>query len=258
MIIALIFTLGTILGSFLNVCIHRLPKGQSVVLPGSHCPGCKKPIEWYDNIPLLSYILLRGKCRVCGWRIPARYFIVELFTALLLTALYLVFGITVQFFAYGVMTALLLIATFVDFEIQEIPDEVSLGGIAAGVVLSTIFPVLMEVRGPWHGLIFSIMGAFAGGASIYAMGFIGELIFKKEAMGGGDVKLMAMIGSFLGWKLVLLTFFIAPIFGAGVGIIKKLKDGSQTIAYGPYLSMAALVALLWGERIIALFAYGLY
>jgi leader peptidase (prepilin peptidase)/N-methyltransferase len=153
----------------------------------------------------------------------------------------------------AILAAALIVATFVDFEIQEIPDEVSIGGLALGLALSAAFPGLLNASSFHAGLFNSAAGAFAGGASIYLMGFFGELVFRKEAMGGGDVKLMAMIGSFLGWRLTLLVFFMAPLFGSVVGIILTIKEGRRIIPYGPYLSLAAMISVFRGEEILGLF-----
>ena len=251
-----VFIFGLFVGSFLNVCIYRLPKGKSIVFPPSHCPACGKNILWYDNIPILSYILLRGRCRSCRTKISPRYLIVEGLTACLALALYIVFGLTPKFAAYAVMTCGLIIATFVDFEINEIPDEVSIGVLVAGLVLSVVLPPLVGAASSWYDLLDSVLGCLAGGASIYLMGFLGELVFKKEAMGGGDVKLMAMIGAFVGWKMVLLAFFIAPVFGAVAGLVLKIKEGREIIPYGPYLSLAALVVIFFGEKILKLLLNG--
>lgn len=254
----IVFIFGSVIGSFLNVCIYRLPKGKSVVRPASSCPKCGTYISWYDNIPLLSYLILMGKCRACKAAILFRYFLVELITALILTALFAAFGPNARFFAYSIMACGLIVATFVDFEINEIPDEVSLGGIVVGLALSFAMPSLFGAVSRGGALLESFLGAVAGGASIYIIGYIGELVFKKEAMGFGDVKLMAMIGSFLGWKLILLVFFVAPLFGSIVGIILKIKSGRETIPYGPYLSLAALVAVFFGEKILKTLFWGIY
>jgi len=253
-----IFMFGAIIGSFLNVCIHRLPKNESIINPPSHCTACGKNIPWYDNIPMLSYLILMGRCRFCKGRISFRYFIVELLTALISYLLFMRFGMTAKFFAYAAFVSGLIVATFVDFEIQEIPDQVSIGGIAAGLILAAIFPSIFDTASRFAGILNSILGVAVGGGSIYAMGVLGKLVFRKEAMGGGDVKLMAMIGAFLGWKLVIFTFFVAPIFGAVVGIILKLKDGREIIPYGPYLSLAAVIAAFYGNRILGIFFGGLF
>jgi leader peptidase (prepilin peptidase)/N-methyltransferase len=252
-----VFVFGMVIGSFLNVCIHRLPKRQSIVLPASHCPKCSKNIKWYDNIPLVSYAILMGKCRSCKGRIGYRYPLVELLTAILITSLYAVFGVNAKFFAYSILTCGLIIATFVDFDIQEIPDEISLGGLVFGLIFAFAFPSIFGSASRFGALGASLLGVVAGGGSIYLMGFFGELVFKKEAMGGGDVKLMAMIGSILGWQLAIFTFFAAPIFGSVVGIALKIKDGREIIPYGPFLSMAAVVSIFWGERILGALFYGM-
>ena len=252
----IVFMFGSIVGSFLNVCIHRLPRGESIVRPPSHCPDCNAVIRWYDNIPIASFLVLKGRCRSCKAKIRPRYFIVELLTASLFFGLYIFFGPSVRCVSSLVFVSLLIVATFVDFEHEEIPDEVSLGGIVLGTVLSLVFPQLMGTGSHGVALIKSIVGAVVGGASIYGMGFVGKIVFKKEAMGGGDVKLMAMIGAFLGWKHVLLAFFMAPFFGSIVGIALKLKKGAERIPYGPYLSLAALIAFLFGNELLRLLLFG--
>ncbi len=252
-----IFVLGAIAGSFLNVCIYRMAKGDSVIWPRSHCPHCRKDIPWYDNIPIISFIVLKGRCRSCNGKIRFRYILVEILTASMALLLFSTCGLGPKFYAYSVFVCALIVATFIDFEIQEIPDEISLGGLAAGLILAFIFPSLMNSHSHTRALIGSLIGAFAGGASIYIMGVIGTIIFKKDAMGGGDVKLMAMIGAFLGLKMAAVAFFIAPVFGALAGMALKMRDGREIIAYGPYLSLGAIVALLYGDKILGLFFYGL-
>ena len=258
MINILVFIFGAIVGSFLNVCIYRLPKGRSIIFPGSHCPNCGKKIHWFDNIPILSYIVLFGKARCCKTKISFRYFIVETLTAIAFLIFFIVFGFTAKFFAYLIFVSGLIVATFVDFEIQEIPDEVSIGGLIVGLVLSVLFPSILNETLRAGALMNSFSGALIGGAMIYGMGMLGELAFKKEAMGGGDVKLLAMIGAFIGWKLTLLTFFIAPLFGSVVGIILKIREGKDVIPYGPYLSLAAVFSIFFGDRLLRLLFYGAF
>jgi leader peptidase (prepilin peptidase)/N-methyltransferase len=311
------FLLGAMIGSFLNVCIVRLPLGQSVVSPGSHCVKCARPVRWFDNIPLLSYLLLRGRCRDCGEGFSWRYPLIELLTGVFFSAFYFYFGLDLVLVPYLFMLSCFIVATFVDFEHRIIPDEVSLGGMFAGFCCSLAFPflhpavtseeayttavftavfvvtclsmnylylLLRKIKveredvvyivsclamalgqmglamflkffpgtGPWAlSLALSLQGALIGGGLIYLMGVVGEWIFKKEAMGGGDVKLLAMVGAFMGWKLAVLTFFIAPFFGAVVGIVEKIRTKDSAIAYGPYLVLGALVSLFWGQRIIS-------
>ena len=254
----LFFIFGAIIGSFLNVCIVRLPHEKSVVFPGSHCVKCHKPIAWYDNVPLLSYFLLGGKCRHCHEKFSFRYALVELVTALTFLGFYLYYGLDILLLPYLIMVCGFIVATFVDFEHRIIPDEVSVGGMCAGLFLSLAIPKLHVVAGE-HGYMwrdyllslgFSLLGVLIGGGLIYLMGMLGDFIFKKESMGGGDVKLLAMVGAFLGWKSALLTFFIAPFFGAIFGIIEKIRTKDTAIAYGPFLVLGALISLFWSEKII--------
>ncbi len=246
----LIFIIGTVIGSFLNVCIVRLPLEKSIIFPGSHCVACRTPIKWYDNIPLISWIVLGGRCRACHEKISSRYCLVELLTGGVFFLFYRHFGIQPNLWPYLVMVCCFIVATFVDFEHRIIPDEVSIGGMIMGVIFSLIIPQLHGVRSPFLGVGFSLVGLLVGGGSVYLMGVIGDFVFKKETMGGGDVKLMGMVGAFMGWKLALLTFFLAPFFGAGFGIVEKIRTKDSTIAYGPFLIMGALVSLFWGDKII--------
>ncbi len=246
---------GLIIGSFLNVCICRMPLEQSVVSPRSHCPQCKKTIYWYDNVPVLSYLLLGGKCRFCKKPISPIYMIVEILTATLLAFAFAQWGVGLRFLSYSILLCCLIVATFVDFKFQIIPDEVSYGGMAAGLILSAVYPQL-HGKAIWYmGLLSSGLGLLIGGASIYIIGIVGKIIFKKDAMGGGDVKFLAMIGAFLGWQYAILIFFIAPFFGAAVGITMKLKYKVEVIPYGPYLSLATVIVMFWGQRILGYLLY---
>jgi leader peptidase (prepilin peptidase) / N-methyltransferase len=252
-----VFTIGAIVGSFLNVCIHRMPANKSIISPPSHCPKCSKKLYWYDNIPVLSYIVLLGRCRFCRERISMRYPVVELITASVMVSLFTAFGApgSVKFYIYAAFACALIVATFIDIDINEIPDSISVGGLATALALSAIFPALFDTDFRIVSLTRSLVGALIGGITIYSMGIFGKILFKKEAMGGGDVKLMAMIGAILGWKLALFTFFIAPVFGAAVGVFMKIRDGRETIAYGPYLSLAAMIAVFFGNNILRLLFY---
>ena len=245
----LIFILGLCIGSFLNVCVYRIPKARSIIRPRSFCPDCGKSIKWYDNIPLVSFAILRGRCRNCGKTIPVRYPFGELLTGLVSVLLYRYFGPTGAFAAYWVLSCALIVIALIDLETWEVPDVISIPGIAAGVILMSVF----RLDGASNaGLAFldSIAGMFVGGLMMFLLSVIGEWAFKKEAVGGGDVKLMAMIGSFLGWKLTILAFFAAPLIGAGVAIFMKIRYKTEAVPYAPFLAVGTLVSLLWGNKML--------
>lgn len=244
-----IFIFGAIIGSFLNVCIYRLPLGKSVVRPRSFCPFCEKTISWFDNVPLVSFLILLGKCRACRRPISVRYFLVELMTAVSGVLLLSYFPLGAEFFIYWIFIWSLIVITFIDIEHQEIPDVISLPGIVLGLICMTVFRLDGSTFYGWS-LLNSALGVLAGGGMMFLLGVIGEFIFKKEALGGGDVKLMAMMGAFLGWKLIVLTFFLAPFMGAGVGIFMKIRFKKEVIPYGPYLSAGAIISLLYGHEIL--------
>jgi len=247
------FMLGSMVGSFLNVCIYRLPREESIVIPPSHCVKCSKKIPWYDNIPLVSYVMLGARCRFCKERISFRYFVVELLTALLFLGFYLALGQTAKYVVYAAVGAALVLITFIDLEHQIIPDEVTVPGILAGLLASGIFPALHHAPSWFWSLWRSLLGAAAGAGTLFAIGVVGKLIFKRDAMGGGDVKLMAMLGAFLGWQMVLLTIFLSSVFGSFVGIFLKIKYKVEEIPYGPYLALGAVVSMVWGYRIVGMF-----
>jgi len=251
MIAMLIFVVGTIIGSFLNVCIHRIPKGRSVITPRSHCPECGAPIKWYDNVPIVSFCVLRGRCRSCQLPISRRYLLVEALTGLLFVALFLAFGFSPKFFAYSVLSAGLIIVTFIDFAERTIPDHVTITGLVLGPLFVLGFPEIMGRALRVRALVDSLLGILVGGLIMFFLGAVGKFLFDKEAMGEGDAFLMAMIGAFLGWKLTILAFFIAPFFGLFHGIKVKLQGNEEYVPYGPYLSMAALAAIFFGDKILA-------
>lgn len=261
----ILFIFGSIVGSFLNVCIYRMPLGKSVVWPGSHCPICEKKIRWYDNIPFISYILLKGRCRFCKGKISFKYFIIELLTAIMFVALFNRYGLSYDFFIYLVFVSSLIVATFVDIQHRIIPDEVSVGGIIIGFILNSIRGFsLSPITHHLSPMFNSLLGIIIGGGMIYLTGLIFDAIYFKllkkppiqgetHSMGGGDVKLLAMIGAFLGWQKVILTFFIAPFLGIIFGIINLLIKKDHTLPYGPFLSLAAILSMFWLDKIICLF-----
>lgn len=241
MIYALTLILGLLFGSFFNVCIYRIPRGESIVFPASHCPKCHQSIKPWDNIPIVSFLLLRGKCRSCDAAISWRYPLVELLTALLFLTIVHTFAVSWATLFYLIFASALLIISFIDLDYQIIPDKISLPGIVVGIIASFFFPIA------WYE---SVLGALVGGGVILLVGYIGEFVFKKEAMGGGDVKLMAMVGAFLGWKLALLTIFFASLIGAVIGIGMRLITGKEYIPFGPFLSIGALFALFFGHNFL--------
>lgn len=248
LLIAIIF--GAMIGSFLNVCIYRLPKGESIVSPGSHCPFCNKAIKFYDNIPILSYFLLRGKCRYCHKPISLQYPIVEGVTALSSLLLFIRFGISFDYLFYFAFLSALIVITVIDLYHQIIPDEISLPGIGVGLLASLILKNITF----WESLI----GAISGGGSLFLVAVAYQWLFKREGMGGGDVKLLAMIGAFLGWKAVILTILLSSLIGSIIGIaiiLIKGKDFKYAIPFGPFLSLGAAISLFWGEGLIRWYLY---
>ncbi len=222
----LIFVLGLIVGSFSNVCIYRIPRNESMIYPASHCTKCRSSIKPIDNIPLLSYILLKGKCRNCGSKIPIQYPVVESLTGIIYIFIFLIYGLTLQWLIYIILSSALIIIAFIDLNEQIVPDIISLPGIAIGLILSFF--------GPYISFINSFLGVVVGGGIIFIIGLAGSVIFKKEAMGGGDVKLAAMIGAFLGWKYTIISLFLGFCLGALVGIfliLSKIKSKEDMVPF---------------------------
>ncbi len=240
------FVAGAALGSFLNVCIRRVPSGESVVYPGSHCPQCGTPITSRDNIPLISYLLLRGQCRSCRAHISLRYPAVEALTGIALVLLLYRFGLTGRFGVSAAFLAALIVISFIDFDHQIIPDAISLPGIVVGLALAAI--------GLGPPLLDSAAGVLLGGGVLYAVAVGYHAWTGREGMGGGDIKLLAMIGAFLGWRAVLVTLVIGSFTGAVVGIAFILARGGDTrvpIPFGPFLALGATCALFFGDELIA-------
>lgn len=241
----IIFTIGLVIGSFSNVCIYRIPRNESLVWPGSHCPKCSKPIKFYDNIPLISYIILKGKCRNCGEPIPLQYPIVELATGLFYLALYLFYGLQLIALVYMMLCSVLIIISFIDLKVEIIPDTISLPFIVIGFLLSFFLRNINPLD--------SMLGIITGGGSLLLVAIFGSKLFKKEAMGGGDIKLAAMIGAFFGWKLTLLSLFLSFFLGSIIGIIvlAASKDKSNNIIpFGPFIALGAMISMFWGNAII--------
>lgn len=244
------FMLGSCLGSFLNVCIYRMPREASIVFPGSRCPHCEKPIAWYDNLPLVSYVVLGGACRQCRASILWRYPVVEALTGVATVAVFERFGVTAVSLIYLAFVCALIVASFIDFEFQIIPDEISLGGLVIGLALSLALPALHGTDSRFLAFRSSIVGMAVGGGLLYGTGLLGDVVFRKESMGGGDIKLLAMAGSILGWKLVALTFFLAPMLALIPGLFVLLLKKSHVIPFGPFLSLGLVIALFQGDAIL--------
>lgn len=241
---ATFFILGLLLGSFYNVCIVRLPLEKSVVKERSHCPKCKKLIPWYLNIPVLSYLFLLGKCRFCKEKISIEYPLVELSTGILFLVLYHHFGVSWQWLSYAVFCSGLLIVTVIDLHHRIIPNEISLPGIIVGFIFSLITSDLLW----WE----SLLGAFLGGGVFLGIAFLYEKLTKKEGLGGGDIKLLAMIGAWLGYQSLLIVIVTSSLLGSfvGIGVMLAHKKNLQTaIPFGPFLAIGALIYLFWGYEL---------
>lgn len=239
------FIFGALVGSFLNVCIYRLPKGESVVFPASHCPACDFKIPWYDNIPVVSYLLLRGKCRSCRAPISLQYPLVETIDGLLTLFLFMRFGLSFTFLVLFLFCCAMVAITFIDLEHQIIPDVISLPGIVAGFAFSFFIPQL--------GWVNSLIGILVGGGSLYLVAFLYQLFTGKEGMGGGDIKLLAMMGAFFGWKAVLFIIFVSSLVGSVIGITVMLiqkKDSKLAIPFGPFLAVGAILYIFFGRQMI--------
>ncbi len=239
------FVVGLVVGSFLNVCIVRLPKRRSIIWPGSHCVACEKAIPWFDNIPLLSFVLLGGQCRQCRARISVRYPIIELLNGLGYVAILVKFGMTPSGIVYAVFLSALLVVIWIDLDHLIIPDVISLPGIILGFVCAaTILPV---------GWVNSVMGILIGGGILWALAALSPHLFGKEGLGGGDIKFLAMIGAFLGWQPVLLTLFLASVSGSIIGIlllVLKFLQRGHYIPFGPFLAAGAFVSLFFYQEVV--------
>ncbi|HTG02291.1 MAG TPA: prepilin peptidase [Nitrospirota bacterium] len=263
--VALLF--GLIIGSFLNVCIVRLPRGRSVAKPASHCPRCKEPIRFYDNVPLISFLLLRGKCRACGEPISWRYPIVELMNGLCYFWVVRSFGLSGEALLVMVFCSALIVVTFIDLDHQIIPDVITLPGMLVGLSFAPFFmyclldplPFSLGSLMPGAGryltaFLNSLIGLLLGAAPLYAIGWLWEKLRHVEAMGGGDVKLMGMVGSFLGWKSALLTIMLGAFAGSVVGvtlILLKRHKMEKVIPFGPFLAAGAVASAFYGHDIIS-------
>jgi len=239
-----IFIVGAMLGSFFNVCIYRLPRNESIITPHSHCPNCKTKIKIWENIPIISYFILKGKCHYCKIKIPIRYLIVEILTPILFLSLWYIFGKSIDFVIYLLFISILIIITFIDLEHQLILDVLTYPMILIGLLISYFNKVFIP----------TLISGLIGGGIIFLIITIGSRIFKKEVMGGGDFKLALVIGIFLAnWEYTLISLFLASFLGSLVGIIFILlgkKKFGEYIPFGPYLASGAVITLFWGKNIL--------
>ena len=281
MIITFTFLFGLIVGSFLNVCIVRLPSGRSVVKPPSHCPHCKERIRFYDNIPLVSFFILKGRCRSCGEAVSWRYPFVELLNGLLTVLIVHTYGLSLETLVVMLLCSALIVITFIDIDHQIIPDVITLPGMVLGLLIAPILvsssmflgvsdlnsflsslahPLpfyldrLLPDAGPFiTGFLNSFIGLLCGGAPLLFIGWLWEKLRNIEAMGGGDVKLMAMVGSFLGWKGALLTIMLGALSGSVIGIaliLLRRHQMDRVIPFGPFLALGAVVTLFYGSDLV--------
>lgn len=262
------FIVGLVVGSFLNVCVYRIPRKKSLLSPGSFCPNCNAPIRWYNNIPLVSYIVLWGRCRSCKAKISVRYPVIELLTGYVFVHLYYVFIQSRHeslfiLIIYIALCCALIISTFIDLESNIIPNEITFVGIPLALILSLAYPGLHNAQDTlryfsliginrFDAFIASLIGLLVGGGLIFFCSVLGKLAFKKDAMGFGDVKLMSMIGGIVGWKLSVVIFFVAPFFGLLMAIPVLIVKKRHLIPYGPFLSLATLVCILNQDYFIRL------
>ncbi len=250
---AYVFVLGAVVGSFLNVCISRMPERQSIVKPRSRCPKCESEISWYDNLPVISFIILRAKCRNCGEPISYQYPAVELLTAALFVLLMHRFTNVPALAIYMVFTSALIVITFIDLEHFIIPDEISLPGIGIGLALSLLPASLTDGQLATNSFLDSLIGCVVGGGLLYLTALLSLLVLKKEGMGGGDIKLLGMVGAFLGWKLALMTIVLGSVAGSFLGVALILlgrHERGSYIPFGPYLALGALFSMMWGDKLM--------
>ncbi len=249
----IVFIFGLITGSFLNVCIYRIPRNISIIWPASRCPSCNVPIKFYDNIPIISYVFLGGKCRYCKNSISFRYPMIEFLNGLFYVITINRFGIEWHSIFYFVLCSSLIVITFIDFDFQIIPDRITLPGIIIGLIAGSLFLPDPFSRFSNLGWKSSIIGSFTGFALYSLIAFTGSKIFKKEAMGGGDIKMMAMVGAVIGWKGIILTTFLGSLSGSIAGIFSMIIRGREKgsiIPFGPFLAFGSIISLCYGQEIL--------
>ena len=246
----ILFTLlfGIIIGSFLNVCIYRIPKGESIVFPGSHCTNCNHPLSSLDLIPVISFLILKGKCRYCGQKISSRYMLIELLTGVLFGAVYLRFGVSLEAAMYMAFSAVLVVLTMIDLDHMLLPTRIILFGVGVGLFFRMLQAVI------YKDMMFigdSVLAALLGYGFCWGMFYGVKILFKREGLGFGDVRLMGMLGLYLSIPLVLFTIFVSSILASIYGIVLCYrKKASEPFPFGPFLNMAAIIALFYGDKVI--------
>ena len=239
--IYIVFIFGVIIGSFLNVCIYRVPHGESFVFSRSRCPQCGHELKWWELIPVISFLVLKGKCSQCNSSIDWQYTFVEIFTGLIFLILYLRFGFTINFYIYLLLFSILIILSGIDIRFRIIPDIVTIPALVVGFIVSIVFSHITYLN--------SILGIIAGGGSLLLIAYL-----SRGGMGGGDIKMMAMVGAFAGWKVALMSIFLGAFIGSINGliliIIHDKKSVKSSLPFGPYLSFGVLISILYYQRII--------
>lgn len=249
-----IFLLGINIGSFLNVVIYRVPQEKSIISGRSFCPACQNKLSWLDLMPLLSFVLLKGKCRYCGEKISGRYFFVELLTAVVYLSLYFKYGISAEFIAFGFFMSILIAVFFIDLDHLIIPDGLVITGLIGGALLliyHAFFGFSYFNNMVWWGPLVGMIGV---PIILLVIAIVGSMVFGADAMGGGDVKLFAPIGLFLGWKMVLLALFASFVFSGIISIFLlafKIKDRKDAIPFGPFIVLAVFAVMLFGHEFAA-------
>jgi leader peptidase (prepilin peptidase)/N-methyltransferase len=240
-----LFLLGLCIGSFINVVAYRLARRESIIFPGSHCPHCMHRIAFYDNLPLLSYIILKGRCRHCQKKISVQYPIVEFIAGVILPLSFFLSGFSLRFYATSLFFYLLLPLFIIDLRSQVVPDKITIPGIVAGFAFSFFLPDLT-----WYD---SLIGIAVGGVMILIIAVAGKWVFKREAMGMGDAMLFMLVGAFLGWQKVLLTLILASVLGSivGLAIVAKKRKKFTVVPFGPFIAVAAVISHFWGTFLIA-------
>jgi len=243
-----IFLAGAVTGSFLNVVIHRLPRGESLVKPASHCPACSQPLRWYQNIPLLSYLFLLGRCAMCRAPISSRYFIVELGSALIALYSFSSFGLRPVFFLIVVLAFVLIAVSFIDLEALLIPDKILL----VFVIFFLIFNAIFKIR-TWQ---FALSGALITGLVLYLLALFARFVLRREGLGLGDVKLMATAALFIGWKYSLLAFYSGALMVVIFAVFLRFRSfrfENGVVPFGPFLSLSTLIFIFFGDNIVSIY-----